>query len=356
MGQKLLAFKKKRPNRHSTLIEPLVKLLKKQSLFSSLTDADLFSSFYNSSSLDEQDPSVKYFNVPPSMSLFQTLNKNNNEQVAHSSETVGSEGANSIRARIGCNNSLTDIADEASKHVRFLDPKLPMCDSTKCAEGSSMRKIGCKACRANVMLACNKIQKRDTISATVNDAYTWRIPEMSNWPHDYKEIHLKDSSRSLRDRISKDKSAKLVYLVPPPKTTKYLKGAPTPRFARRRIIPPDFSAFSESQSLEAKYKSSLEVKLLGSLANKSRDASSTQLKTMSTTLSTSTMGRPRSSAGVTTVHSSSLSHNGSRKGGPADSWTLRVSKMDIMRLRHELETESVKDKMADFEKKFLNSI
>lgn len=36
-----------------------------------------------------------------------------------------------------------------------------------------------------------------------------------------------------------------------------------------------------------------------------------------------------------------------------DSWTLKVSKFDIMKLKHELEGESVKEKMKVFEAKYL---
>ncbi|CAL8104391.1 unnamed protein product [Orchesella dallaii] len=36
-----------------------------------------------------------------------------------------------------------------------------------------------------------------------------------------------------------------------------------------------------------------------------------------------------------------------------ESWTLKVSKFDIMKLRHELDGESVKERMAKFEEKFL---
>lgn len=396
MGQHLLAFQRKRPTKHASLIDPLVKLLKKQSLFSSLTDTDLQ---LPAEELTDEHGSVKYFKVPPTPtrehvsrttvpSMVSIAVDPSQNDICLQQRHVG--GVSFLDAYHETNGNKIckegcDLTEEeeiiSAKHVHFLENKtidgFPVCEIARCFEGS-MRRAGCRACREKVKLACTRMQKRDALCSKTKDAYSWKIPEMSNWPHEYKDlpsgVRGRESVRSLSEIRRKEKMAKSVYFVPPPKSIKFQKGAPTPRFPRR-TIPPDLSALSfRKQSLNLKDGQNLslsETATAGSsrlLFGKSETLDTTAAALLSQTSVTRFPARRSSSrmsiSGMRIKTGSSTSGTlgvGTKSSTVSDdvkkhldSWSLRVSKMDIMRLRHELETETVKEKMAQFENKFLN--
>lgn len=448
MSQHVLAFRRKRPNRHAGLIDPLVKLLKRQSLFSSLNDADLRHSLdidKDSTGSDKDSsshPAVKYFEVPnipdqeeepesisktvdsilditkPKMGSAnkkhlkpnnlsdsflpkQTSKADTLDFFAQAQKLTGTHSRSSTPA----NNDLTDEDEQiSSKHVHFSEVgKRPtatsitfqstICDSSasttgKCSlgssgssgPGSSRHRASCRACREKVKQACAQMQQREAMCSKSKDVYACKIPELSNWPHEYKELsagaRARENVRSLSEIRRKEKMAKSVYLIPAPKAVTFQKGAPTPRFPRRSTIPPDFSAFPFQNQGLGFGEDILNAFKIGGESNNtdSTDEDVTMIVMPSTgvEIRTSTVGsRSKASIGKKTIQSGKSAASGLSssvmtgiKSKPSvssraskvhlDSWTLHVSKLDIMRLRHELDVQSVNDKMMEFEHKFLN--
>jgi hypothetical protein len=160
---------------------------------------------------------------------------------------------------------------------------------------------------------------------TLSDAYRGRVPEIGTWPKDNGVPMIRMGPSEAASRAD-EANSRSVYLMSPPKTVSYRRGAPTPRFPRNNVF-----------SSRIQNKSSVVGDGKSSLSSKYSYASKESKKV-------SMLGVAQGQALEDDV------------GKPLDSWTLRISKMDIMRLRHELETDAVKDKMDLFEEQFLDKI
>jgi hypothetical protein len=152
----MFAYRKKRPHLYTEQVSnPLMKLLKRQSLFSSLTDDDII--FYE---LEEASKKIlgidNLFGFPASLAPT-----SGSDGIAIG---IGPADSSSKQSKSLLNVSFTPDMKQNEKistnHSRLVIP--PM-NKVNCASSSRMKRVCCPACRDKVKVACAKVQRRDNL-------------------------------------------------------------------------------------------------------------------------------------------------------------------------------------------------
>jgi len=118
------------------------------------------------------------------------------------------------------------------------------------------------------------------------------------------------------------------------------RGAPTPMLPRRKFLP-GFSAYSSVPHTPPKSALQRTARMFTKRGNQSKNALSARmtaaaLDTLETRGTDSPSARDRD-------------HDAFRRRKP-EAWTLRVSRLDLLKLKHELQSEAVRGKIHKFHK------
>lgn len=124
------------------------------------------------------------------------------------------------------------------------------------------------------------------------------------------------------------------------------QGAPTPVLPRRKFLPRFSTYVSIPQSGSPSHKSQLQktVRVFTKRGNQWKNALNAKSNRLVAAETNFALSTPSSN------HGSVQAYPSVRRRRDLNSWTMKVSKLDIMKLRHELDTESVREKVEGFQK------
>ncbi|CAG7729130.1 unnamed protein product [Allacma fusca] len=329
----------KRKQQYDTVTNPLVRLLRKKSLFSSLNEDDLLFYEYDGGRRDAEHKMARDLNMNqprPGGFTFRVPSRTDTAALDNmdyrSRPTSGEVDSGSVS-----HNLATPVKTKSYEPCT-------VCNST-CFMQKSLKRLCCQACNAKLREKCNEAQLRDRRDKAATEATSWKTPGLSKgWPKnsskDTKPHHLLSSiPLALRKNYATYSSSQNYNSeIESPGESPFLigsssplhKGQPTPEIRRKHLLP-EITKFMSGRL----------------------EASPTQLSFPSG----SDIGTGQKISNVRSLQDSlkDPSSSGFLHDPIPDSWTLKVNRMDIMKLRHELETASVEEKLAHFEKVFLDT-
>jgi hypothetical protein len=334
----------KRKQQYDTVTNPLVRLLRKKSLFSSLNEDDLLFYEYDGGRRDAEHRIAQDLNMNqprPGGFTFRVPSRTDTATLENVDYRPSQPPSGEVES-----GPASKILSQPLKTKSYSEP-CPTCDSA-CMMQRSLKRLCCQACNAKLREKCNEAQHRDRRDKASAEATSWKTPGLSKgWPKnsrkDTKPHHLLSSvplglrknyatystTKNYGSEIESPVEYDSPFLIG--SGSPFHKGLPSPASRRKHLLPEVSKLLSGNKVNQTLTKLSLS----SSSGIKSGQQSSHTRSGLSS---------------LKDLSSSEMLHN-----PVPDSWTLKVNKMDIMKLRHELETAGVEEKLAHFEKVYLDA-
>ncbi|ODN00534.1 Atrial natriuretic peptide receptor 1 [Orchesella cincta] len=295
VGKDVTSLAKKKPFQMERLVGPLLRLLKRDSLFDTLNDEDIFFSEFEGGKpelerISHESPSGSRFGSGKRWWWFEGgdsdgfsedylcyPNQRGSKLSRPGSSMSPPQSAKSLKTARSSEverNISGEFQNQSQHQHRLMTGRLAALASRRFSNGTSsgcfcppltLQKVCCPACRAKAQQACQTLMKRDKNCKLTLSLNTWRIPGIQHQPPHWKKKHniMENSSNSLRSVYQKkeeqipaklrkfyestypipslDERSRSVFLQPPkdildiPPLMK--QAAPTPVYLKKQLYP-----------------------------------------------------------------------------------------------------------------------